>query len=189
MASEHDGRSDPKLTAMYVGTIVSNKDPDKLGRVKVRIAGLVEPESAWAHPLGWPGAGGKQRGTFDVPPEGADVGVFFHMGDPDHPYYFGGAPGRGEAPPEVETPEDNVKVKVWEGARFRVLIDEREGKETYQIKDKKSEDVIEFDGVNFGMHVKCTSTLFIECDGTFRVDAAIIQFGDRVMIQNGKVIK
>ena len=78
-----------KLPYMYVGVVTKNDDPEKLGRVKVRIPGLVDPESAWAFPMGAPGGGSKRHGFFSPPVVGAEVCVFFHGGDPDHPWFIG----------------------------------------------------------------------------------------------------
>lgn len=187
MANEHDDQH-PKHTALYMGTVVDNKDPEKVGRVRVRVPGLIDEASAWAHPLGWPGSGGKQLGWFDVPPEGAEVGVLFHQGDIDHPHYLCGHPGRGEAPPEVETDADNVKVKVLETARWRITLDERPGKHLLQLKDKKTEDVVEIDGAKLGIRIKATGGLVLECAGSVDIIGSSIRVGGRVVAQNGKPI-
>ncbi len=193
MSAEHDGRADPKFLGLQVGVVTDNKDPEKIGRVRVRIPGLIDEASAWAFPLGWPGSGGKQRGTFAPPPIDAEVGVFFHQGDVDHPYYLCGHPGRGETPSEVQetatTPEQATKVFVHETDRWRFTIDSRDGKEQFQIRDKKTDDVVEIDGVKMGVRIKATSTFLVECDGLIKLDSPMIQFGDRVLIQNGKAIK
>lgn len=187
MATEHDN-ADRKFTALYMGVVVDNKDPEMLGRVRVRIPGVIEPKSAWAFPLGWPGAGGKQKGWFDVPPTDAEVGVFFHMGDVDKPYYLCGHPGRGEAPPEVETPEDNELVKVHETKRWRFTLDERPGKAQLQLRDKKTGDVFEIDGVKLGVRIKATSALVLECDGAIDIKGSAVTINGRRLMPNGKPI-
>ena len=79
---------------LYVGEVVDRADPEGLGRVRVRIPGLIEPASAWAFPLGTLGGGTDRRGFFAVPERGAEVGVLFHQGDVDHPFYLAGHWGK-----------------------------------------------------------------------------------------------
>lgn len=76
---EDDGEL--RLDGLHVGEVVDREDPEGLGRVRVRIPGLVEPASAWAWPLGTLGGGSDRRGFFCVPEKGAEVGVLFHQGD------------------------------------------------------------------------------------------------------------
>lgn len=77
------GAHDTRLPGMYVGYVTHRNDPEKLGRVRVCIPGVLEPHSAWAWPLGTAGGGFKDRGFFAVPEEGAEVAVFFNQGDVD----------------------------------------------------------------------------------------------------------
>ena len=64
---------DSRLLGMYVGYVTKRDDEEQLGRVRVCIPGVLEPESAWAWPLGTSGGGSKDRGFFAVPEEGAEV--------------------------------------------------------------------------------------------------------------------
>lgn len=187
MGNEHDDQH-LKFTALYMGVVVSNRDPEKVGRVTVRIPGLIDEESGWAHPLGWGGSGGPQSGWFDVPPEGAEVGVLFHQGDIDHPHYLCGHPGRGEAPPEVESAEDNVLVKVLETVRWRITLDERPGKHLLQLRDKKTEDVVEIDGAALGVRIKATSALILETNGSVDIKGSAVRINGRPVLPNGKPI-
>ena len=78
MAGEFD-TDDPRYTALYIGEVVDRDDPEGLGRVRLRIPGLVDPASSWAFPLGTVGGGSDRRGFFSVPEKGAEVGVLFHF--------------------------------------------------------------------------------------------------------------
>ena len=42
------GAHDTRLPGMYVGYVTHRNDPEKLGRVRVCIPGVLEPHSAWA---------------------------------------------------------------------------------------------------------------------------------------------
>lgn len=188
MANESDG-GQRKYVGLYMGVVINNKDPEKLGRVRARIPGITET-SPWAFPLGWPGAGARKRGSFSPPPEGAEVGVFFHQGDIDHPHYLCGHPGRGEAPDEVDesTPEDAVKVHVHETERWRFTFDERPEKALLQLRDKKTGDVVEIDGAALGVRIKATSALVLECVGAVDIRGANVTINGRQVAKNTKPI-
>jgi hypothetical protein len=134
-----------RFVALYVGVVVDNVDPEKLGRVRVEIPGLVEPKSAWAFPIGGAGGGGsKQRGGYDVPDKNASVAVLFHHGDLDHPYYFGGWHGKGEqlTPVAAVSAADAIKIKAFETSRFLIVLDHRGGNESLLLKDKMTGDLL-----------------------------------------------
>lgn len=184
MGGEH------KLLGQYEGPVVDNKDPKKLGRVKVNIPGVAEP-TGWAFPLGWPGAGGKKRGGWAPPPIGAEVAVFFKQGDPDHPRYMCGFFGEGEAPDEADeaSVEDAPKIPyVFNGDRFKIIMDERPGKARIAIEDKKTGDMYEIDGVKLGLKLKSSSAMSIECDGAIDIRGSSVTINGRKVAPTSKPI-
>lgn len=208
MATEHD-ENGRKFTALYHGVVTNVADPERLGRVRVRVPGVVEPESDWALPM-TNGGGAKGRGIFDVPSVGSDVIVFFHAGEVDRPYYMGGnwgvpgpqretpgfmGPARGSAErtgddPEPVDPKDADKVKAWETARWLIVMDDRPGKERLFIRDKKTEDAIELDGRSgrMGISVLATTVLLLKCDGQVTIEGTAITLNGRVVMPTGKPI-
>jgi uncharacterized protein involved in type VI secretion and phage assembly len=183
-----------RYPGLYIGEVVDREDPEGLGRVRVRIPGLVEPASAWAFPLGTVGGGSDRRGFFAVPEKGAEVGVLFHQGDPDHPWYLSGHWGRPDGQAEVPEPvrglskEDVPKVRVFETGRFLLVFDDREGKEALVIKDKRSADQIEFDGAGMGITIKATSALLLKADGVVSIEGASVQINGRLVLPTPKAI-
>ena len=87
-------------TGPYVGIVESNKDPEKLGRVKVSVAhvygvpdtelgGISVNDIPWAIPAGLPAGGSAQSGGIDWLPEPGDqVLVFFLDGEPEKPVWM-----------------------------------------------------------------------------------------------------
>ena len=189
---EDDGEL--RLDGLHVGEVVDREDPEGLGRVRVRIPGLVEPASAWAWPLGTLGGGSDRRGFFSVPEKGAEVGVLFHQGDVDHPHYLCGHWGKPDGQAEVPEParglskEDTPRVRAFETERFLLYFDDREGKEAFVVKDKTSGDQIEFDGKGMGITVKATSALMLKADGMVSIDAAVVQINGRLVMPGTKPI-
>jgi len=183
-----------RLDGLHVGEVVDREDPEGLGRVRVRIPGLIEPASAWAWPLGTLGGGSDRRGFFCVPEKGAEVGVLFHQGDVDHPHYLCGHWGKPDGQVEVPEPArglskaDAPRVRAFETERFLLYFDDREGKEAFVVKDKTSGDQIEFDGKGMGITVKATSALMLKADGMVSIDAAVVQINGRLVMPGTKPI-
>lgn len=75
----------------WVGKVIDNKDPDKIGRCKIRIQGYYEgiedDDLPWALPS--PSFLGSYRGSFVVPQNGTLVNGHFDQGDENVPIYDG----------------------------------------------------------------------------------------------------
>lgn len=183
-----------RYPGLYIGEVVDRDDPEGLGRVRVRIPGLVEPASAWAFPLGTLGGGSDRRGFFAVPEKGAEVGVLFHQGDVDHPYYLCGHWGKPDGQAEVPEParglpkEEAPQIRAFETGRFLFVFDDREGKEALVVKDKTSGDQIEFDGAGMGITIKATSALLLKADGVVNIEGASVQIQGRLVLPGPKPI-
>lgn len=83
------------LTGPYLGLVVSNADPAKLGRVKVNvpnvfgIASIGVSDLPWAIPAGLPAGGSPSSGGIDwLPDPGDQVVVFFLDGEPEKPIWM-----------------------------------------------------------------------------------------------------
>lgn len=78
------------LYGKYRGTVVSNIDPEGIGRLQVALAdaGGMIPLSSYATPC-LP-MSGVQQGIFAVPTPGAGVWIEFEEGDIDRPIWVGG---------------------------------------------------------------------------------------------------
>jgi uncharacterized protein involved in type VI secretion and phage assembly len=73
-----------------VPAVVTNaKDPDQLGRVKIKLPWLADSYESWWARTVQPGAG-KDRGAAILPEVGDEVLVAFAQGDLEHPYVLGG---------------------------------------------------------------------------------------------------
>ncbi len=204
MSDETDGQHGKRL-AMYVGTVTRNDDPEKLGRVRLRIPGVIEPESGWALPMGMPGGGTKRRGFYNPPDPGAEVCVFFNAGEVDAPYYLPGNWGRGETPgpvggyghpktdgspgdPEDIDPRDAAKVKSFETAKWILTFDDRDGKEKFYAENKRTGDHVLIDGSGGAVDIKATTLLNIHCDGIVNIDGTQVNIRQRPVMPNGKAI-
>lgn len=191
MSGEFD-TTDPRYTGLYIGYVIDRVDPEVLGRVRVCVPGLIEPASAWAFPLGTVGGGSNRRGFFAVPEVGAEVGVLFHQGDPDHPYYLSGHWGKPGGASEVPAAAHDLsadaapQVRAFETPRFTLTFDDRAGHESLLIQDKQSGDQIELDGVAMGITIKATSALLLQADGLISLDATTLLLNGRLVLPGAK---
>ena len=90
----------------YRGTVVDNNDLLRLGRIKVKVAALVDSDGLWALPC-VPYAG-PNVGFHCLPPTNALVWVEFEGGDPSYPIWTGCFWGDGELPSEVLTADTRL---------------------------------------------------------------------------------
>lgn len=167
----------PHLFGLHVGVVADRGDPEKLGRVRVRIPGVVEPASAWAWPMGHPGGGSEDRGVFWIPEQGAEVAVWFKGGDVDHPYYMPanwGAPrGGAKETPTASAGDPDIRVLAF-GA-YDIVIDTRGDTKKLSIVDKAAADNhLTFDGTTRTLSISATTAITIESTGQIDINALVV---------------
>ena len=88
----------PWGSAVVVGLVTNNNDPDALGRVRVSYPVLGDEHEGWWARMTGPAAGTK-RGLLMMPQPGDEVLIAFEHDDVDHPYVLGSV-FNGKAKPE-----------------------------------------------------------------------------------------
>lgn len=98
---------------IYRGVVENNNDPDKLGRVQVRIVGIHTDDKSdkngiptdmlpWAEPcFGLMEGSVSGYGSFSIPVNGCHIFIFFEGENWECPRYFATAPGKPETKPDV----------------------------------------------------------------------------------------
>lgn len=141
---EFDTR-DARYSCMYVGFVVEVPETDPLGRIRVNIPGLLEPESVWAMPIGR--LLDKDNGFHCQPSVGATVCIWFNQGDVDHPYWlpgpWGEPQGVSDNPEQSESGHRDVQTIRWRD--FVMVLDGRDGQSKMSIEDLTSGTRIEVD--------------------------------------------
>ena len=124
------------------GTVVDNKDPLGLGRIKASVPNVTgEGDSGWAmpsSPLAGPGIG-----LWAVPPEKAKVWIEYEEGDVSHPIWSGCFWARGEVPHEATQSE----VLVLKTNACTVVLDDRPDHAGVTIETAEMKIVLGRDGV------------------------------------------
>jgi uncharacterized protein involved in type VI secretion and phage assembly len=152
-AAAGSGAAGAAYTAHPVlGVVTNNKDPDGMGRVKVRLPALGDDaESGWAR-VAVPGAG-KERGLMMLPVAGEEVLVCFEHGDVTRPYVIGSLfNGRDTPGDELADPKGS----------FTLRSDERVTARAKRKMALTTEDELE---------VKAARDASVHSDANVKVDA------------------
>lgn len=132
-----------KYYGKYRATVADNQDPNKTGRLKLKVPSvLAETETDWALPC-FPYGGVTDVGIYLIPDVGAEVWAEFEEGDLSHPVWVGSfwsSGGTDLGKPEVKTfkttgghllqfdeTEDAPKTILRHPKGAEVLIDEKGG--------------------------------------------------------------
>ena len=130
-------RSGLELT---VGVVTNNNDPDKAGRVKVKLPVFADDhESGWVR-VATPGAGGT-RGFQMLPAVNDEVLVGFEHGDPSRPFVIGGLWSKKNKPPEAAFQNNGVVEKqTWTSGKGHAIeiSDASDGEINLKFKGNKS---------------------------------------------------
>jgi uncharacterized protein involved in type VI secretion and phage assembly len=123
-----------RIFGVVTAVVTSNDDPDKLGRIKVRLPWAGDDdESPWAR-LAAP-MGGKERGWYSLPEVEDEVLVAFEHGDPRFPYVLGALWSSESAPPLANEGGTN-DVRVLRSRSGHVIrLDDKDGEEKIEIAD------------------------------------------------------
>lgn len=136
-----------RINGVVVGIVTNNKDPKKLGRIKVKYPWLSEKEeSNWAR-IASPMAG-KERGVFVLPEVDDEVLIVFEHGDINRPYVVGSLWNGIDKPPETNSDgKNNIKL-IKSRSGHTIKIDDTEGEEKIEIIDKSEGNKITIDSAN-----------------------------------------
>ncbi len=121
--------------------VFDNKDPEGLGRVKVKFIWQKTGESPWIR-IAMP-YGGQKKGVYFVPEENEEVMIGFEGGNAEKPFVIGTL-YHGKAKPEDWKTNNNDIKAIRTRSGHTIQFDDTQGKEKITIKDKEG-NTIEFD--------------------------------------------
>jgi uncharacterized protein involved in type VI secretion and phage assembly len=147
-----------RVNGVVTAVVANTKDPEKLGRIKIKFLGQPEKnESQWVRVASlW---AGNDRGVFFLPEVGDEVLVAFIHGDINYPVVIGSLWSKTDNPPEKnpdgknnikilktraghqvtfndDTRTKKAKIEIKSGAGNIITLDDAAGKEKIEIKDK-----------------------------------------------------
>ena len=134
-----------KIYGVVIGVVSNNKDPEQLGRVKVKFPWLSDKdESYWAR-MATPMAGPK-RGIYFLPEIDDEVLVVFEHGDLRFPYILGALwNGKDIPPPEAKQDGKNNIRLIKSRSGHIISFDDTNGQENIEILDKSTKNSIKVD--------------------------------------------
>lgn len=141
---EQGRRPESKIYGVVVGIVTNNKDPDSLGRVKVKIPRISgDDESNWARVISF--MAGKERGAFYLPEVDDEVLVAFEYGDINIPYIIGSLWNGKDKPPLTNSDGKNNFRIIKSRSGHIIRLDDTDGKEKIEIVDKTEKNMIVID--------------------------------------------
>jgi uncharacterized protein involved in type VI secretion and phage assembly len=145
-----------KIYGLVVGLVTNNKDPDQLGRVKVKFPWLDDTVESWWARLAYP-MGGKQRGYWFIPEVDDEVLVGFEHGDVRHPYIVGSLYNGVDKPPSAaacaqgrdfnQDGKNDLRF-IRSRSGHLLVFDDKDGSEIITLVDKTGNHKIEVDSKN-----------------------------------------
>lgn len=135
------------LRGVSVGIVTDNKDPDGLGRVKVRFPWRENPdESHWAR-IAVPMAG-KERGIWFLPEKGDEVLVACDDEKIEHPYILGSLWNGEEPPPTTNADGKNDIRMIHSRSGHEIVFDDgARGRIEIHLKDDSRVVRLDPDGI------------------------------------------
>ena len=178
------------MHGVVVGLVTNNKDPDDLGRVKVKYPWLGDNiESDWIR-LSSPMAG-SGRGFLYLPEVNDEVLIAFEHGDVHHPYIVGALWSSTDKPLKknsevvgsdgkvnqrlIQTRAGHVilfddkqgeeKVSITSKSGHTVILDDKSGSESITIKDKSGNNKMVIDSTKNSMAINVNGDFTVEAKG------------------------
>ncbi|MTI85721.1 MAG: phage tail protein [Firmicutes bacterium] len=112
-----------KIDGVVVGIVTNNKDPEKMGRVKLKLPiRECQNETNWARVATL--MAGSSKGTFFLPEVGDEVLVAFGDGDMRKPYVIGMLWNSKEKPPETNSDGKNNIRKIKSRSGHELVFDD-----------------------------------------------------------------
>ncbi|MGH8566156.1 MAG: phage baseplate assembly protein V [Gammaproteobacteria bacterium] len=152
-----------RVTGVVIGIVTNNKDPDSLGRVKVKFPWLSDSdESAWAR-VAAPMAG-KDRGFYFLPEIDDEVLVVFEHGDMRFPYVLGALWNGKDKPPATNDDGKNAVRLIKSHSGHTIRLTDKADEEKIEIIDKSGNNKLVID--------TATNTISLTTDKDLKLSAA-----------------
>jgi len=173
-----------RINGVVTGIVTDNRDPEGLGRVKVRYPWLSEDnESDWTKVMSF--MSGNERGGFFLPEVNDEILVAFEHGDINYPYVLGALWNSQDKPPETNSDRQNnirkirsrsghelifnddnaarqEKIEIHTNAGHRIVLDDSTGREKIEIIDKTENNKMTIDSVQNSINIESTMQLKIK---------------------------
>jgi len=165
------GQQAGRTAGVTPALVLDNKDPQGLGRVKVKFPNLSDDDIGhWARVAVL--MAGNQRGTFFLPEAGDEVLVAFEAGDITRPFILGGLWNGQDAPPDTNADGKNNLRLIKSRSGHVIRLDDTDGSEKIEIVDKSGNNHLTFDTANNTITIASAKDITLDASqGTIKLTA------------------
>jgi phage protein D len=168
------------VLGMLAGVVTDNKDPQRRGRIRVRIPALNESAEHWARLSTL--MAGPERGTFFLPEKGDEVLIAFEQGNVGRPFVLGALWNGRDAQPDPNGNGGNDLRFVKSRSGQLIQLDDTKGAEKLQLIGKDAGNSVTLDAAGPG-------TVTVHSAGKIRFEAKQIELvADGELTIKGKTV-
>lgn len=175
-----------QMPGLVEAIVVDNKDPDKLGRVKLKFPLLPDmPDSFWAR-LVMPMAGQK-RGWMTIPEIDDEVLVAFVHGDINHAIVVGSLYNGVDVPPYANEDGDNDLRVFQSRSGHRLTFDDKKGDERVELIVHNEEIRVVWDAKDKTLSLYSGKDIIVEAKETISLKCKdfILEAGSSINAKSG----
>jgi len=174
-----------KEYGFWWGKVLDNVDPERRGRVKATVPGLFSfSPTHWVSPLGMPGTGAPEWGSYTPPAIDAQIVIGFIQGDLFTPFYFTGPPAYNEAPKAIRDASSDsaaANTVAMETKTFEIIIKDTDDEAKLILRTKSQSETIEIDAKDGSISIKASHFLIL--------DAPLVSIKHRIQLgTNNRVV-
>jgi uncharacterized protein involved in type VI secretion and phage assembly len=164
------GEQANRIYGVVVAIVTNTKDPEAMGRVKLKYPWLGDDaEGYWAR-IVTPMAG-KEMGIYFPPAVEDEVLVAFEQGDVRFPYVIGSLWNGKDKPPVKNDDGKNDVRLIKSRSGHTIRLNDEGGKEKIEIIDKSGKNSISIDTAANSITITSANDVTISARGTIQLDA------------------
>jgi uncharacterized protein involved in type VI secretion and phage assembly len=174
-----------RIYGVVIGVVTDNKDPDKLGRVKVKLPWLADDaETEWARVATF--MAGKDRGAVFLPEVDDEVLIAYEHGDVRFPWVLAAAHNGKDTAPYDNADGKNEKRMFKSRSGMTLTFDDKDGSEKVELADKDAKESIVIDMANKKVTVVSSGDFELKADQgavTIKAKTLSIETSDKAEIK------
>jgi uncharacterized protein involved in type VI secretion and phage assembly len=179
MMGQNDDTGD-EVKGVAVAVVTNNKDPENLGRVKVKYPWReTEDESYWARLTTF--MAGNNMGGYFLPQVNDEVLVAFENGDIDHPIILGSLWSGKFKPPENNANGTNDRRLIKSRSGHQVILDDTAGSEKIDIIDKSGRNLITIKTSSNTIEITSAQDITLKAQGKISLECSQLDLKARLL--------